>query len=106
MIPHIKNAYAYQFNFGIQRQLNTSTTITASYVGSMTHRANIGGMYNTAVKPDPAPNPQARSLFPYMIPTFYDRSVGFADYHAFQLAIDKRFTGGLPTRLPTPSRKL
>jgi hypothetical protein len=93
--PNIKNAYAYQFNFGVQRQLNTSTTVTASYVGSMTHRANIGGMYNTALKPDPAPNPQARSLFPYMIPTFYDRSVGFADYHAFQLAVDKRFTGGL-----------
>jgi len=93
--PHIKNAYAYQFNFGGQHQLNASTAITLSYVGSMTHRANIGGMYNTAVTPDPAPNPQARSPFPYMIPTFYDRSVGFADYHAVQLAINKRFTGGL-----------
>jgi hypothetical protein len=93
--PHIKNAYAYQFNFGVQRQLNTSTTLTASYVGSMTHRANIGGMYNTAIKPDPAPNPASRSLYPYMIPTFYDRSNGFADYHAFQLAVNKRFSGGL-----------
>jgi hypothetical protein len=30
-----------------------------------------------------------------MIASFYDRSVGFADYHAFQLAVNKRFSGGL-----------
>jgi carboxypeptidase family protein len=93
--PHIKNAYAYQYNFGIQRQLNNSTTISANYVGSSTRRANIGGMYNTALKPSPAPNPQSRSLFPYMIAGFYDRSNGFADYNAFQLQLDKRFSGGL-----------
>ena len=93
--PHIKNAYAYQYNFGIQRQLNNSTTVTASYVGSSTRRANIGGMYNTALTPSPAPNPQSRSLFPYMIAGFYDRSVGFADYNAFQFQLDKRFSGGL-----------
>jgi Carboxypeptidase regulatory-like domain len=93
--PHIKNAYAYQFNFGIQHQINSTTTITGSYVGALTHRADVGGMYNTALKPSPLPNPQSRSLFPYMISTFYDRSVGFADYHAFQLSVDKRFSGGL-----------
>jgi Carboxypeptidase regulatory-like domain len=93
--PHIKNAYAYQFNFGIQRQLNSTTTITGSYVGSLTHRANIGGMYNTALQPSPLPNPQSRSMYPYMISTFYDRSVGFADYHAFQLSVNKRYSNGL-----------
>lgn len=93
--PHIKNAYADQFNFGVQHELNSTTTITATYVGSLTHRANIGGMYNTALTPSPAPNPQSRALFPYMIASFYDRSVGFADYHAFQLAVNKRFSGGL-----------
>jgi len=93
--PHIKNAYAYQFNFGLQRQINSTTTITGSYVGALTHRANIGGMYNTALQPSPLPDPQSRSLFPYMISTFYDRSVGFADYHAFQLSVDKRSSGGL-----------
>ena len=44
--PHIRNAYAYQFNFGIQHQINSTTTITGSYVSALTHRANIGGMYN------------------------------------------------------------
>ena len=93
--PHIKDAYAYQFNFGLQRQINSTTTITGSYVGALTHRANIGGMYNTALQPSKLPDPQSRSLFPYMISTFYDRSVGFADYHAFQLSVDKRSSGGL-----------
>jgi hypothetical protein len=93
--PHIKNAYAYQFNFGIQRQLNSTTTVTGSYVGSLTHRANIGGMYNTALTPSPTGDPQSRALFPYMIASFYDRSNGFADYHAFQLTVNKRFSSGL-----------
>jgi hypothetical protein len=93
--PHIKNPYAYQFNFGLQHQLNSTTTITGSYVGALTHRADVGGMYNTALQPSNLPNPQSRSLYPYMIATFYDRSVGFADYHAFQLSVDKRFSGGL-----------
>src|SRR5438552_80638 len=93
--PHIKNAYAYQFNFGIQHQINSTTTITGSYVSALTHRANIGGMYNTALQPSSLSNPQSRSLYPYMIPTFYDRSVGFADYHAFQLSLDKRLSSGL-----------
>jgi len=93
--PHIRNAYAYQFNFGIQHQINKTTTLTASYVSALTHRANIGGMYNTALQPSPLPNPQSRSLYPYMISTFYDRSVGFADYHAFQLSLDKRLSSGL-----------
>ncbi len=93
--PHIKNAYAYEFNFGVQQQINSTTTITGSYVGALTHRANIGGMYNTALQPSPLPNPQSRALFPYMISTFYDRSVGFADYHAFQLSVNKRYSSGL-----------
>ena len=93
--PHIKNAYAYQFNFGVQREINSTTTITGSYVGSLTHRADVGGEYNTALTPSPLPNPQSRSLYPYMIATFYDRSVGFADYHAFQLSVNKRYSNGL-----------
>ena len=92
--PNIKNAYAYQYTFGIQRQLNSTTTVTGSYVGSTTRRANIGGSYNTALTPGPG-NPQSRALFPYMESSFYDRSNGVADYNAFQFQLDKRFNGGL-----------
>ena len=32
--PHIRNAYSQQWNFGIERELNASTTIDVNYVGS------------------------------------------------------------------------
>jgi hypothetical protein len=92
--PNIKNAYAYQYNFGIQRQLNSSTTVTGSYVGTESRRDNIGGYYNTALTPGPG-NPQSRALYPYIEPTFYDRSNGVGTYNSFQFALDKRFAGGL-----------
>ena len=92
--PHIKNGYAEQWNFGVQRQLNNSTALTLDYVGSSTHRANIGGYYNTALTPGPG-DPQSRSLYTYAAPTFYDRSTGFPDYNALQFQLDKRYTSGL-----------
>jgi hypothetical protein len=92
--PHIKNAYAEQWNFGLQRQLNNSTAITINYVGSEAHRINIGGYYNTALTPGPG-DVGPRSPFPYITPTFYDRSTGAASYNAFQFQLDKRYTNGL-----------
>jgi Carboxypeptidase regulatory-like domain len=92
--PHIKNGYAEQWNFGVQRQLNNSTALTMNYVGSEAHRVNIGGYYNTALTPGPG-DVGPRSLFPYITPTFYDRSTGAASYNAFQFQLDKRYTNGL-----------
>jgi hypothetical protein len=92
--PHIKNAYAEQWNFGIQRQLNTATAITMNYVGSEAHRVNIGGYYNTALTPGPG-DVGPRSPYPYITPTFYDRGTGAASYNAFQFQLDKRYTNGL-----------
>lgn len=91
--PHIKNPYSEQWNFGVQRQLNASLALRMDYVGSATHRADVGSEYNSALKPGPG-NPQSRAPYPYSIPTFYDRSVGFADYHALQAELDKRYTNG------------
>jgi len=55
---------------------------------------DVGGYYNVALTPGPG-DPQARALYPYIAPTFYDRSIGKADYHAFQFQMNKRFTKGL-----------
>lgn len=91
--PHIKNPYSEQWNFGVQRQLNSSTAITVNYVGSASHRTNVGGLYNTS-PPGPG-DQQARAPFPYSIPMYWDRSAGFADYNALQVELNKRFTSGL-----------
>jgi hypothetical protein len=92
--PYIKNPYSMQWNFGVQHELNSSTTIEADYVGSRSRRLNVGGYYNTALTPGPG-DPQSRALFPYISPTFYDRSIGRGSYDAAQLEFKKRYTGGL-----------
>lgn len=91
--PHIKNPYSEQWNLGVQRQINSSTALTVNYVGSGSHRTNVGGYYNTALRPGPGDITE-RQPYPYSIPTFYDRSVGFADYNALQVEFDRRYTGG------------
>jgi hypothetical protein len=91
--PHIKNPYSEQFNFGVQRQLSNSLALRADYVGSSSHRTNVGGEYNTALTPGPG-DTQPRALYPYSVPTFYDRSVGTGNYNALQVQLDKRYTNG------------
>jgi hypothetical protein len=92
--PHIKNAYSQQWNFGIERELNASTTIDVNYVGSGSRRTNVGGYYNTDRTPGLTEDP-ARRPFPYITPTFYDRSIGSASYNALQFEMKKRYTRGL-----------
>jgi hypothetical protein len=91
--PHIKNPYSEQWNFGFQRQIGTSLALRADYVGSGSHRTNVGGLYNTSLTPGPG-DTQARALYPYSIPMFYDRSIGTASYNALQVQLDKRYTNG------------
>jgi outer membrane receptor protein involved in Fe transport len=92
--PNYKNAYSEQWNFGVQRQLNSSTSLKVDYVGSGSHRTNIGGYYNTALTPGPG-DPQTRSLYPYATPKLYDHGVGSSTYNALQVSLDQRPTGGL-----------
>lgn len=92
--PNIKNAYSEQWNVGVQRQLTSSTALTVNYVGSTSHRVVVGGYYNTALTPGPG-DPQSRALYPYIGPTFYDRSTGTSSYNAAQLQLDKRYSSGL-----------
>src|SRR6266851_9011054 len=92
--PHIRNPYSMQWNFGVQRELNSSTTVDVNYVGSGSRRLNVGGYYNTALTPGPG-DPQARAPFPYIGPTFYDRSIGNGSYNALQVDFNKRYSNGL-----------
>ena len=91
--PHMKNPYSEQWNFGVQEQLSGSLALKVDYVGSGSHRTNVGGLYNTALTPGPG-DVQSRALYTYTTPTFYDRSVGTASYNALQVQLDKRYTSG------------
>lgn len=89
--PKIKNAYSEQYNLGVARQFGQATTVTVNYVGSETHRMDVGGYYNTAPTPGPG-NPQLRAPYPNITPTYYDRSKGNGTYNSLQASIDRRFT--------------
>ena len=94
MDPHFENPYSQQWNFGIQHQLDQATLITANYVGSASSRLNVGGYYNTALEPGPGPI-KPRTPHPHAQQSFFDRSWGKSNYHAFQFLLDKRLSGGL-----------
>jgi hypothetical protein len=94
MDPNHRNPYSMQWNFGIQQQLNSSTVVTMNYVGSGGRRLQLGGYYNTALTPGPG-DYRARTPFPYILPTFYDRSWSRSNYNSFQFLLDKKFSNGL-----------
>jgi hypothetical protein len=89
--PHIKNPYSEQYNLGVARQFSQSTTVTVNYVGSSGHRLDVGGYYNTAPTPGPG-NPRLRSPYPYIAPTYWDRSSGKSNYNALQASVEKRYS--------------
>jgi hypothetical protein len=93
MDPYAKNPYSIQWNFGVQRQLNGATTVTLNYVGSGSRLLAVGGPPNTAPTPGPGA-PQSRAPYPYIAPTFYDRSIGKASYNGLQFQLERRYSKG------------
>jgi hypothetical protein len=92
--PYNKNPYSMQWNFGIAKQLNTTTTVSIDYAGSGSRRLDVGGYYNVALTPGPG-NPRDRQPYPYIHPTYYDRSIGRGNYNSLQFQLNKRYSGGL-----------
>lgn len=91
--PKVKNAYSIQFNFGVQHQISPSTVVSATYVGSVNRRLDVGGYYNVAKTLGPG-DPTLRQPYPYISPTFYSWSGGSGNYNALQLQLTRRFTKG------------
>ena len=92
--PLKKNPYSEQWNFGVEKQFGQATVLSLNYVGSESHRLDVGGYYNTALTPGPG-IPQDRAPYPYIHPTYYDRGIGNGNYHSLQFNIDKRYSNGL-----------
>jgi hypothetical protein len=92
--PRVQNAYSEQWNLGVQQSLGTSTVLEADYVGQHSSRLNEGGLRNVALTPGPG-DPSLRRPFPYISPTFYDKSIGKASYNAFQFKLRRNTSKGL-----------
>ena len=92
--PEFEQAYSMQWNFGVQHQLADSTVVEVNYVGSGGRDLSLGGRRNTAVTPGPG-DPQDRMRFPYMRPTFFEKSIGRNNYNALQFSLKRSFSDGL-----------
>ena len=92
--PRVQNAYSEQWNLGVQQSVGASTVVEADYVGQHSSRLNEGGYRNVALTPGPG-DAALRRPFPYITPTFYDKSIGKASYNAFQFKLRRNTSKGL-----------
>jgi len=98
MDPRAQNPYSEQWNLGIQRSLGGSTVLEADYVGQHSSRLECCGDNNVALTPGPGDGSAAvdpRRPYPYITPTFYDKSIGKATYNGFQFKLRRNTTKGL-----------
>lgn len=93
--PYWKNPYSEQYNLGIEQQFFAKTLLALNYVGSASHRMDVGGYYNTGTpcgSPCPYVSFAARQAanatgqpFPYTVPEkSWDHNGANASYNALQ----------------------
>ena len=98
--PEWKNPYSEQYNAGLEQQLGGSTVLSLNYVGSASHRVDVGGYYNTGT-PAVAASFAARGSntgqpFPYTVPEkSWDHNGASASYNALQASVRARTANGL-----------
>ena len=90
-----KMPYSDQWNVGVEQGLGSNTVLSLNYVGSHDLRLNQGSQGNTAPTTGPVATEAARRPYPYITPTFYDKSVGQSKYNSFQFRLQQRATHGL-----------
>jgi hypothetical protein len=105
--PYLKNPYSEQYNLGLEQQLGHGSIVAVNYVGSATHRMDVGGYYNTgSVCGSPCPyasytariaanaTGQPYPWAPYPVKS-WDHSAASASYNALQAALRGRYASGL-----------
>jgi len=103
--PYWKNPYSEQYNLGIEKQLWLGSILGVNYVGSVTHRLDVGGYYNTGTPcgsncPGSFPLRQAAGttgqLYPYAVPQkSWDHAGASSSYNSLQVSFVRSFRKGL-----------
>ena len=95
--PNMKTPYTDQWNIGIDQQFSKVATLSIAYAGSHGGRLDLGGIHNTARVASTGNAASVKSLrqYPYIVPTFYDDSVGNSNYHALQTRFVSTARNGL-----------
>jgi Carboxypeptidase regulatory-like domain len=91
-----RTPYSQQWNFNIQQQLPFDTVVTTAYVASKSSRLFGSHNINPAVyRPGAtAGNTQARRIYQDFGTIEDESTVGYSQYHSFQLTVNKRFSRG------------
>jgi hypothetical protein len=103
--PYLKNPYSEQYNFGVEQQLGHGSIVAVNYVGSATHRMDVGGYYNTGTLcgtcksytnriGSAAGTGQPYPWAPYPVKS-WDHSGASASYNALQAAVRGRYGSGM-----------
>jgi hypothetical protein len=90
-----KMPYSDQWNVEVEQGLGKSVVMSLAYVGSHDLRLNQGAQGNTSLTPGPVATEAARRPYPYITPTFYDKSVGQSKYNSFQFRLRQQAAHGL-----------
>jgi Carboxypeptidase regulatory-like domain len=99
--PLWKNPYSEQYNLGIEQQFGDRTVLSLNYVGSASHRMDVGGWYNTGTPCTTCASFASRGTntgqpYPYTVPQkSWDHNGASASYNALQASLVRRFATGL-----------
>jgi hypothetical protein len=95
--PNKLNGRSQQYHADLQRQLNESTMLSASFVGMHSDRLDMTIADNSAVMRSSGTPAQVTALrpYPYMAVMEYGTPWGMANYDSLQFKLDKRFSHGL-----------
>jgi hypothetical protein len=98
--PLWKNPYSEQYNLGIEQQFGDRTVLSLNYVGSASHRMDVGGYYNTGTPCTTCLSFASRGTntgqpYPYTVPQkSWDHNAASASYNALQASMARRFSTG------------
>ncbi len=110
--PNYKNARSHQWNLDIERQFGEGTVLSVAYVGSHNSRLDYTGYANAANQASPksvaATTVDNYRAIPWATANIrYSQSIGWSNYNALEVKLQKRFSRGLSTLLAyTWSRSL
>lgn len=103
--PYFANPYSEQYNLGVEQQLGHGSILAVNYVGSVTHRMDVGGYYNTGTLCSTCASYTARigstagtgqpyPWAPYPVKS-WDHPGASASYNALQAAVRGRYSNGI-----------
>src|SRR5260370_22220569 len=93
--------YSEQYNLGIEHQFGDRTILSLNYVGSASHRMDVGGWYNTGTPCTTCTSSATRGTntgqpYPYTVPQkSWDHNAASASYNALQASLVRKFNTGL-----------